>query len=1053
MEKIKLIKLFKAIAVLLFFAFSPAGLYAQNSTVKGKVTDVNGAPLPGAVIRLKSGKATTSAAQDGSFSLAIQGSGATLVVSYIGFTSKEVPVNANQTNNISLAAEDNKLTEVVVVGYGTQRKRDVTGSVASISGATLAEVPATNVVNQLQGRVAGVDIQANSGQPGAIGQIRIRGERSLGGTGSAANAQNGPLIVLDGIPFVGGSINDINPDDVATMDILKDASATAIYGSRGASGVIIITTKRGRSGKAVVSYNAYYGVSNRTQKYDFLNAQEYADFKEQARVSNSVNPGVTAYPLTNAERAGLANGTNTDWQDIIFRTGYIHNQNLSITGGNDDTQFSLSGGYRKEEGIVYGQDYTRYSLRATVDHRVSSRIKIGGSVATDLSVTNGGNRFPVGGVLRLSPLVSPYNADGSINLFPQPGSIDAAVVNPLTIRDKSTNTDQSRRLGSVNTLYGELKIIDGLTYRANIGLSYYSTGGGGYTGPNTYYNNATSYAQANETVNTAENYSYTIENLLNYDRTFADKHHLTFTGLYSFERDHFQGNGFNGIGIPADYLQNYNLQQAASINANAGTYSESRLVSYMARVNYVFNNKYSFTATVRDDGSSVFPVKKYFVYPAFGAAWNIDGENFFKGISNVVSALKLRAGYGKTSNQSVGAYSSAGNLSSNFYNYGPIGNPGSPSNGYYLNSLANQNLTWEFTNQLDIGLDFGLFANRITGTVDVYDQRTSDILQVVNLPYTNGATQYTANEGKTKGRGLEISLSSQNLKSQNGFNWSTDFNISFNKNTIVSLHDGIKEDIGNNWFVGQPFNVIYDVKKIGIWQTSEAAQAAVYGQLPGQIKVEDLNKDNKINSADLQIIGNFQPDFTGGITNRFSYKGFDLSLVTNARIGQKIIVPYLSADGSAQGYPFFGNGRVNQWKVNYWTPNNPTNDFPSPDAANDKQIYASTLAVRDGSFIKMRSINLGYTFSQNLLKNSGVSSLRVYVNCFNPFIIWSPLVKSGLGIDPEGNATGGVVASTVAGTTPTTGGGGAGTTTSRAITANLNNPPTRTFQLGVSAKF
>lgn len=1053
MEKIKLIKLLKTIVMLLFLTFLSANTFAQNSTLKGKVTDEKGAPLPGAIVRIKSGTASTSTDANGLFSLSISGKGATIVVSYIGYSAKELPVTSAQNISVSLAPEANSLNELVVVGYGTQRKRDVTGAVASISSATLAEVPATNVINQLEGRVAGVDIQSSSTQPGAAGQIRIRGERSLGATGSQANAQNGPLIILDGIPFVGGSINDINPDDIATLDILKDASATAIYGSRGASGVIIITTNRGRSGKAVISYNAYYGVSDRTESYNFMNGQQYATFKQTAATLNSVNPGVTAYPLTAAEQAGLANGTNTDWQKIIFRTGYVNNQNLSITGGTEATQFSLSTGYRKEEGIVYGQDFTRYTLRATVDHQVSSRIKIGGSVSADLGVTNGADRFPVGGALRLSPLVSPYNADGSINLLPEIGSIDAVTVNPLTIRDKSENTDQSRRLSTVNTLYGELKIIDGLKYRANVGLGYYNTNGGMYTGPNNFYNTATSFSQSNESVNASENYSYTIENMLTYDKTFNQKHHLTVTGLYSVEQDRFQSNSFNGIGIPADYIQNYNLQQAASVTAGPGGYSQTALISYMARVNYVFNGKYSLTATVRDDGSSVFPNKKYFVYPAFGAAWNLDREDFMKGISNVVSALKIRGGYGKTSNQSVSAYSSAGNLASNFYNFGPVGSAGAAANGYYLNSLANQNLTWEFTNQVDIGLDFGLFNNRISGTVDVYSQKTSDILQTVNLPYTNGATQYTANDGKTQGKGLEISLSSINIKNQNGFNWSTDFNISFNRDKIVSLHDGIQEDIGNNWFVGQPFNVIYDLKKIGIWQTSEAAQAAVYGEKPGQIKVEDVNHDGKINASDLQIIGNFQPNFTGGITNRFSYKHFDLSVVTTARVGQKILVPYLSADGSAQGYPFFGNGRVNQWNVNYWTPTNPTNAFPAPDAANDKQIYASTLAIQDGSFIRVKSINFGYTFTPGMLKNSGISSLRVYTSCTNPFFIWAPLIKSGLGIDPEGNSTGGAVASTVAGTTPTAGGGAAGTTTSRAVTSNLNTPPIRTFQLGVSAKF
>lgn len=1050
MQKLQLIKLWKILLVVVSVNLISFSLFAQTVALRGKVVDEKGEPLIGATIKIAGTTTAATANINGEFTLNVPANTAKITVSFVGYTDYEKTLVRGVTNlgTITLASSNKSLSEVVVVGYGTQKKKDVTGAISSIGATALLEVPATNIIQGLQGRLAGIDIQTNSGQPGAAAAIRIRGERSLGTTGSSADSQNGPLVVLDGIPFVGGSINDINPDDIANIDVLKDASATAIYGSRGASGVIIVTTKRGKAGSTIVSYNAYAGMSKPTSEYNFFNGQEYANFKEAARIYNSVNPGTSAYGLTTAEQAGLTNGTNTDWQKLIFRTGYVNDQNLAVSGGTERTQFSFGAGYRKEQGIVYGQDYNRYTLRATFDHQISKIFKVGGSTTENLSVTNGGNRYPIGGIIRLSPLVSPYNADGSINLYPLTGSLDAATVNPLTIRDKSTNYDQNRRLSTINALYAEANIIDGLKYHANVGFSYYSSGGGAYTGPNTFYNNATQYSQSSENVNASENWSYTIEHILSYDKVFAAKHHITFTGLYSIEKDHFQGNSFSGVGIPADYIGNFNLAQATTVSANAGSFTERGLQSYMARLNYVFNGKYSVTATVRDDGSSVFPNNKYYAYPAFAGAWNIDREDFFKGIGNTVSTLKIRGGYGKTSNQSIGAYSSQGNLSSNYYNYGTTG-----ANGYLLTTLANQNLTWEFTNSIDIGLDFGLFNDRITGTIDVYNQKTDHILQQVSLAPSLGAGSYSANLGKTKGQGLEIAISSQNIKQAKGFSWSTDANISFNRSEIVELHDGIQQDIGNNWFIGQPFNVIYDVKKIGIWQLNEAAQAAVYGQLPGQIKVEDVNKDGKINASDLQIIGNFQPKFTGGITNRFNYKNFDMSFVTTARIGQMVVVPYLSADGSAQGYPFFGNGRVNQWKVNYWTATNPTNDFPAPDAANDKQIYASTLSYRDGSFVKMRSINLGYTLSPAMLKKAGISSLRVYVSCYNPFIIYSPLVRSGLGIDPEGNAVGGIVQSTANSNYPISGGGAASTGSSRAITVNLNNPPTRTFQIGVNMKF
>lgn len=1045
MRKIKLLKCWRTLLILMCSSLFSLSMYAQ-STIRGTVTDEKGEPVIGANVKANTSSSGVATDISGNFSIKVPANTTLLIVSFIGYDSQKVAITSKNNNlKITLVPSSKNLDEVVVIGYGVQKKKDVTGAVGSINSAQLQEVPTTNIVDQLKGRLAGIDIQSNSTQPGAGGAIRIRGERSLGNSQGQQDSQNSPLLVVDGIPYVGGSINDISPDDIATLDVLKDGSATAIYGSRGASGVILITTKRGKSGKSQMSYNAYYGVSSVIDEYKLMNGSEYAAFKQQAALGNSVTPGFSLYGLTNAETAGLAAGTNTDWQKIIFRKGFTTNHELSLSGGNDATQYSMSGGYHKDQSTLYGQSFERFSLRTTIDHQINKRLKVGINTLESVAYTNGGNRFPIGGVTRLSPLVSPYNADGSMNLFPQIGSSDPTVANPLTIRDNLTNADVTRKIATFNSLYGEINIIDGLKYRANIGLIYNQQNGNTYTGPNEFYSGSTTYTAATEGLNNSENWSYTIENLLIYDKTIAKKHHINFTGLYSVEKDHNQSSSFSGLGIPVDYVQFYNFKQAGSTGANDGGFTERGLQSYMGRLIYSYADKYLLTATLRDDGSSVFPTKKYFLYPALSLGWNISNEEFMKK-QNIVSALKFRGGWAKTSNQSVGAYSSLGSLSTNFYNFG-TGNSGLNANGYFVSLLANQELTWEFTNSFNAGLDFGLFNDRITGSVDVYTQHTSGILQQVKLPPSNGATSVFANLGETRGRGLEVSLSSVNVVTH-GFKWSTDFNISFNRDEIVALHEGIISDPGNNWFVGQPFNVIYDLKNIGIWQTSEASQAAVYGQIPGQIKIQDLNNDGKINASDLQIIGNFQPKYTAGITNRFSYKGVDLSFVTYARIGQMVEVPYLTSDGTAQGYDFFGNGRVNQWKVNYWTPTNPVNDFPRPDASADKEIYASTLGYRDGSFIKMRSINLGYTFGQGFLKKSGISSLRIYANVTNPFIIWSPLVSSGLAIDPEGNGYGGVVASTTSGAS-TPGGSNGG----RIITTNLNTPPSRIFQLGVNVKF
>ncbi|MFC5285104.1 SusC/RagA family TonB-linked outer membrane protein [Pedobacter alpinus] len=1010
-------------------------------TVKGKIIDQTGLGLPGVSVKVKGTTTGTQSDVNGNYTIISPSKVAVLVFSFVGYSTLERTVGEQSTINVNLVSDAKALEQVVVVGYGTQKKSDVTGSVVSVSGDALREVPTTNVIDQLKGRAAGVDIQSNSTQLGSSGQIRIRGERSLGAGQGDADRQNSPLIILDGIPFTGG-INEINPNDIESLDILKDASATAIYGSRGASGVILITTKRGKAGKAVISYDAFYGLNNRFAEYDFFNGEEFAEFKLAAARGNSISPNTNPYAISPVESTNLAAGVNTNWQDIIFRQGFVTDHQLGISGGNEATKFSMGAGYRKEEGIVYGQDYNRITLRTTLDHQVNKRLKIGLNSLNSVGISQDGGRFPVGGSLRISPLFSPYNADGSVNLRPQEGTLDVEQVSPLTIRD-DVNTNPSRRLSTFNSLYGEFEIIKGLKYRTNIGLTYGQVQGGAYTAPNTYYNSSRLASQSNASVNNSENWAALWENLLIYNKVFAEDHNVTFTGLFSMEKNHNQSSGFRANGIPADYIQNYNLAQGATLNADNGGFTERGLISYMGRLNYSFKGKYLFTATLRRDGSSVLsPGFQYYNYPALGLGWNISDEGFMKNV-NVVSSLKLRGGWGITANQSIAPYSTQGLLSSGTsypYNFGATGQLGA-----LVTSLANSSLGWEETSNYNVGLDFGLFNNRITGAIEVYTQETKDILQSLPLPLSGGAGTTNVNSGRTKGKGFEFSVSSKNVVSQKGINWSTDFYISKFSNEITFLREGLLEDFGRGWIVGQPFNIIRDFRKIGIWQTDEAAEAAIYSQVPGQIKVEDVNKDGTISAADLQIIGNFQPDFDAGFTNRFSYKAFDLSIVTFARIGQTVALPYLTADGSAQGYPFFNNSRVNQYKVNYWTPLNPTNDFPAPDASADRFIYASTLAYRDGSFIKIRSINLGYNLPSNLLTKTGLSSVRVYATAVNPFILWSPLVKSGLAIDPEGNGYGGVASSNGSATGQNV--------TGRAITVNLNNPPTRTLQLGVNVKF
>ena len=1062
-------------------------LMAQT-TITGTVTDETRNGMPGVNIIVKGTSNGTTSNSDGKYTLSVPDQNAILVFSFIGYTSQEVTVGTRSSIDVSLAPNVSELNEVVVVGYGTQLKRDVTGAIVKVSSDVLAQTASPNAIDQLKGHAAGVDIVNTSAVPGGGYQIRIRGNRSMvqnntaNPTGSAIDADqaNQPLLVVDGIPY-NGNLNDISPNDIASLEILKDASATAIYGSRGSGGVILVTTRRGTTGKTVFSYDAYYGVSSVMDELRVFNGPEYAQFKIDAALGNSniyntnpvgtPSPTNSGYLLSPAEQAALDAGISTNWQDLIYRQAPITNHNLSVSGGSDKSRYSLSAGYFKQGGIIPNQDYTRYSIRSTMDHELNDRITIGLNTINTLSIQNtpGGSGVPVG-LMRLTPLASPYNADGTVNLLPQVGQTDGQAINPLTLKTKEEAIlARTRRLRTFNSLYAEVKIFDGLKYRANVGLDYYQDKTDSYSGPATYVNTSLLQSQSQASVRNTENYQYAIENLLIYEKTFAEKHKLGLTGLYSFQKNHTEGTGLFGIGVPFDYVQNHNMFLASSLSAvnpqnatdNPNFYNQRGLVSYMGRATYSYDGRYSLTATVRTDGSSVLsPGSQYYTYPAFAGAWNIVNEKFMEGIP-LVTNLKLRAGWGVTASQGINPYSTLGALGTSAYNFGPgvAGQQG----GYTISSLPNNSLKWQSTQQTNIGLDFGILSNRLTGAIEVYSQETSNILLPVSLPPSNGAGTTFLNVGKTKGRGVELTLSSVNVQSPAGFTWTTDFNYFFNREEIVQLSTpGQTSDIGNGWFVGQPLAVIFDYKKVGIWQTGDPGLGEQTSpvQRPGQIRVVDWNTtgatpgspdynvpDGRITPDDRMIIGNFQPKFDAGMTNRVTFKRFDLSISIYARMGMKIVVPYLSSEpggSNTAGYSFFHQSRQNQLKVDYWTPENPTNAFPQPDASLGAPLYSSTLSYVDGSFIKCRSINFGYDFAPSLLSKFGVTGLRIYVSAVNPFIIYSPFVRDGFGPDPEGNGFGGGVNATGTSNAGTVG---------RQVTVNANNPSTRQFMFGLNLKF
>jgi TonB-linked SusC/RagA family outer membrane protein len=1037
---------------LLLMLFSLPALAQNNTRIKGRVTGENGQPVTRATIAVKGSTAGATADDNGNYEITAPTNG-TLIVSAVGFTPQEVVINNRTTVDVVLVSLEKTESEVIVTGYGTTRKKDVTGSIASISGSTLKEVPSTDVVSQMKGRIAGVSIVSNSGSVGSIPQIRIRGNRTLTTSQGSSDALDGPLFVVDGIPY--GGLADLNPDDIVSMDILKDASATAIYGSRGAGGVILITTKRGKTGKPVVSYDGYYSMTTIMDEYNVFNGPEYAQFKADAATYNRsslTSPGTSSYLLTQPEKDALAAGISTDWQKLIFKNGYTTSQQLGVQGGTDVTQYSMGAGFFRESGIIPNQRFDRTNLRLTLDQKIGKHVKIGVTSLNTVSYTNnpGGGGVP-GGLVRLTPLAAPYNSDGTVNLTPAAGSIDAAQISPLTLITKASSIlSRTRSLRTFNSAYAEVKIIEGLRYRFNAGLNYSQSAFNGYSGPLTYVNTATVQSSSNANVSNTEYWNYNLQHLLYYDKVIASKHRIGFTGLFEITKDHAQGSSMSVTGVPADYIGSGNFALASGTPTASGTFTEQGLVSYMGRLNYTYNNRYMLTATVRRDGSSTLsPGHQWFTYPAIGLGWTVTEESFMKDVS-FISNLKLRGGWGISGNRNVGPYQTLGALSAGYYNFG-TGTAGQQL-AYTVTSLPATGLGWQSTSQVDVGLEFGILKNRITGTVDYYHQKTKDILLSVNLPQSNGAGSTLKNLGKTEGKGLEIAISGDVIRNDKGFNWSVDLTYFYNREKITQLTTPSEKSIpGNGWFVGQPLTVIFDYKKLGIWQTDDSVKGLIAQQVspvqyPGQIRVQDVDGDHKITAADRQILGNFQPKWEGGITNRFSYKGFDLSVVVYARMGMKVVVPYLTGNSTGSGgFAFFNQSRVNQIKVNYWTRTNATNDFPAPDAGSAVAYFGSVLGYQDGSFVKCRSINIGYTITNKVLHKTGISAARVYVNVTNPFIFYSPFVKAGFGPDPEGNAYNTTQLAPTGTSDP-----GAPT---RQISVDLNNPPVRQFTFGLNLKF
>lgn len=929
-------------------------------------------------------------------------------------------------------AKETKIEEVVMIGYGTQRKEAVTGSVATVKGDALREVPSANITQALQGRTAGVDISQTSTKPGAAMQIRIRGTRSLTG-------DNNPLIVLDGIPFV-GSLSDISASDIKSLDILKDASATAIYGSRGANGVILVTTNRGSKGqKPRFTYNTFTGVQTLFSKYPMMDGPQFAQLRAYA------TPAGNSTPLY-SNGADESNSTNTDWQSLYYKPAMMTSHDIGVSGGTEGGNYNVGLSYYKQNALVPLQSYERFALRAAVDQQVGKMFRFGFTTNTNYAISEGNGVNP-GAVLGYSPLVNPYNADGSPKtIMTTAGGIDQSWIytrqNLEALRDKYV--DESKAFASYNNLYGEVNLpLNGLKYRLNVGLDYRTANNGNYTGVGVFSTNPSAPSAAGRGNN--QTYHWVLENLLTYDRTFG-KHKINAVGLYSAEGNRLISSYMSAKNVPADFFQYYNLGQSPqadiTVRPEDQSYSQTGLLSAMGRVMYTYDNKYMLTATLRADGSSrLAPGNKWHTYPAISVGWNVTNESFMQNIK-ALNLLKFRAGWGQTSNQAVNPYSTMGRMNVAPYNFGGTG-----STGVYGDQAPNPGLGWEYSRTQNYGIDFGLFANRLTGSVEYYKTHTVDLLTQKSLAPSSGWGSIVQNVAETENKGFEVSLNGLILDNPDGFSWEAGVNFYTNRNKILSLASGTQRDINNLWFVGHNINSLYDYQYIGLWQAGDPYQnilePGTAADVIGSIKVlytggynADGTPTRAINADDRQIFDT-APKFQGGFNMRFSYKNFELSTVGAFQQGG-ILVSTLYGSAS---YLNRLTGRGNNVDVDYWTESNTDAYFPRPGRhlSGDNPKYSSTLAMFDASYLKLRTITLGYNIDKEFLKDLKINSFRIYFTVTNPLVLFSPYHKFS-GMDPEPNSLGNENQA-VSGYQ------------SRQLVIGTNNPSTRNYLMGLNLTF
>lgn len=944
----------------------------QNREISGTVSDKNGEALPGVNINIKGSSTGTSTDENGFYSLLIpENDDVTLVFSFVGFLEQEIVIDQQRSLNVELEESIAALDEVVVVGYGTQKRSDVTGSVASLPTDRLVGVPNTSLSQAIQGGIPGVAVQTSSAGATPSESIMVRGRNSI-------KASNAPLVVIDGIA---GNLGDVNPNDVLSVEVLKDASAAAIYGSRGSNGVILVTTKSGNSGDTKLKYSGFFAMQRFANLPEMMTGEEFYHFKLEREPTS----------MTPSEQEVYDSGVFADWADLALRKGMSTNHNLSLSGAFKNTKYYISGDFLNIKGLAVNDNYNKITTRINVDTKLKDWLTLG--TRTQLGYSDAGGIAPIWdgsqGVYTYNPLTTPFDENGnqSINPWPEYNTYRNPLMGLL-----AENIDESYRVVTNNFVIVDFPFAEGLQYRINTGVRL------GVSNDATYYGRDTQrgiLVNGDASVSRGISRDIVIENIINYNREFG-KHSVFLTGVYSFENARGNTNSLSAQGFPNDFLKWYGAEQASLVVPGFSN-NETTLLSTMGRINYSYDSRYLLTLTGRSDGYSGFGAKtKRGFFPSMALGWNIINEDFFPW-KDIFSELKLRASVGLNGNQAVSAYETISRLASEDIVAGSTTLP-----GYIPSKLGTADLGWESTRTMNIGLDFGIFNNRLVGDINVYKSNTFDLLLDRTVSPVNAVRSITQNIGETENRGLEISLMSTNISSGN-FNWTTTGNVAFVKNKIVSLY-GYKDengneidDIANRWFIGEPIRVNYDYNWIGVWQLDEAAEAESHNTQPGFIKIEDVSgpegsPDGILSPAhDRIIIGQLDPKITWGMNNAISYKDFRLSVFVYGMHGMTKENTLLS---DAVGRTILSNTT----KKNWWTPDNPTNEwYMNRLDANVQEGYTAAPYEKAG-FVRLKDVSLAYNFPKHVLSQLGLGRLQVYVSGRNLYTF----TNFG-GMDPELN--------------------------------------------------